>query len=54
MLTAYDPTAAVEGFPYRPEFADAQGRLLASIKHRYQAQVTELLREVTELEEHIE
>jgi hypothetical protein len=42
-LMAYDPCAAVQGFPAGAGYADRQERLLLDIRRRYDAQVSEIL-----------
>lgn len=42
-LTEYDPTAHVAGFPPGEHYAEKQARLLADIRRRYEAQVSEIL-----------
>ncbi len=42
-LLNYDPASHVQGFPPLPAFQSRQDRLLADIKARYEAQVSELL-----------
>lgn len=42
-LEEYNPTAAVRGFPAGDAYAERQARLLADIRQRYEAQVSEIL-----------
>lgn len=44
-LREHDPIAAVAGFPPGEQFAEKQARLKADLRQRYEAQVSELLRE---------
>lgn len=43
LLAAHDPCAAVAGYPAGGQFADKQARLLADVRARYEAQVSEVL-----------
>lgn len=42
-FTAHDPAAAVKGFPSGAAYAERQAKLLADVRGRYQAQVSEIL-----------
>lgn len=53
-LRGYDPTEHVAGFPATPANADRQRNLLAWIRARYEAQVTELLSAVEGTAEEID
>jgi hypothetical protein len=42
-LRGYNPTGPVQGFPVGDVYAERQGRLLADVRRRYNAQVSEVL-----------
>lgn len=43
MVRTIDPVGRVQGFPPGPQFAEKQARLLASLRQRWEALVSELL-----------
>lgn len=49
VLREYDPTDSVMGFPPGAAYAEKQARLLRDIETRYDAQVSELLAEHSDL-----
>lgn len=53
LLRKYDPCATVQGYPEGEAYAEKQARLLADIRRRYLAQVTELFGDSNEFAEQL-
>ena len=53
ILTDYDPASVVRGFPPHESYADRQAKLLAEVRARYAAQVSDLLQASPEFAENI-
>lgn len=53
VLRSYEPAINVQGFPDRPQYTTRQAALLAWIRRRYGAQVVDLLRDITPLDERV-
>jgi crotonobetainyl-CoA:carnitine CoA-transferase CaiB-like acyl-CoA transferase len=43
VLTTYDPTGPVTGYPAGDAYAEKQARLLADVRRRFEVQVSEIL-----------
>jgi hypothetical protein len=54
VLVSYKADQYVKGFPGDKTYAERQGRLLADVWNRYQAQVTEILCEMPECAREVE
>lgn len=54
VLRNYDPCGPVTGYPLGAAYAERQARLMADIRNRYNAQVSELLASAPEFAEEIE